>query len=98
MADYISREEALMAVTRAKLPDTTPKGVPIANGKRSVTDCIRRIKEIPSADVVERKEGKWIDGGRDGPYRHVICSECGYDFGNFHWGYCPNCGARMEEE
>ena len=51
MSDYISREEAIMAVTRAKLPDTTPDGVPIANGKRSVTDCVRRIKEIPAADV-----------------------------------------------
>ena len=46
-----------MAVTRAKLPDTTPDGVPIANGKRSVTDCVRRIKDIPAADVVPVPEG-----------------------------------------
>ena len=52
MTDYIERSLAIQAVTRAKLPDTTPEGVPIANGKRSVTDCVRRIKEIPSADVV----------------------------------------------
>ena len=52
MNDYIERSLAIQAVTRAKLPDTTPEGVPIANGKRSVTDCVRRIKEIPSADVV----------------------------------------------
>lgn len=56
MTDYISREEAIMAVTRAKLPDVTPDGIPIANGKRSVTDCIRRIKEIPSAEVVPWKD------------------------------------------
>ena len=51
MTDYIERSLAIQAVTRAKLPDTTPEGVPIANGKRSVTDCVRRIKEIPSAVV-----------------------------------------------
>ena len=52
MTDYIERSLAIQAVTRAKLPDTTPEGVPIANGKRSVTDCVRRIKEIRSEDVV----------------------------------------------
>ena len=51
MTDYIERSLAIQAVTRAKLPDTTPEGVPIANGKRSVTDCIRRIKEVPAEDV-----------------------------------------------
>lgn len=53
MADeYIKRSDAIMAITRAKLPDKTPEGVPIANGKRSVTDCVRRIRMIPSEDVV----------------------------------------------
>lgn len=51
MAEYIERSDAIMAITRAKLPDKTENGIPIANGKRSVTDCIRRIKAIPSADV-----------------------------------------------
>ena len=49
--DYIERSLAIQAVTRAKLPDATPEGVPIANGKRSVTDCVRRIKEIPAVQL-----------------------------------------------
>lgn len=48
MSDLISRWDALVAVTGAKLPDMTEDGVPIANGKRSVTDCVRRLKEIPA--------------------------------------------------
>ena len=58
--DYISREAALRAVTGAELPGKTADGLPIANGKRSVSDCVRRIKAIPAADVVERKRGKWL--------------------------------------
>jgi len=51
MAEYILRDQAIIAVTGAKLPDVSASGLPIANGKRSVTDCVRRLKEIPAADV-----------------------------------------------
>ena len=54
MAEYILREQAIIAVTGAKLPDVSASGLPIANGKRSVTDCVRRLKDIPAADVVSR--------------------------------------------
>ena len=82
MADeYIKRSDAIMAVTRAKLPDTTPEGVPIANGKRSVTDCVRRIKEIPKEDVAPVRHGRWVKArgswctpGGDPVWE---CSECG---------------------
>ena len=68
MADeYIKRSDAIMAITRAKLPDKTPEGIPIANGKRSVTDCVRRIKAIRAEDVVPvlpQLRGKDGQGGR----------------------------------
>ena len=104
MSDYISREEAIMAVTRAKLPDTTPEGVPIANGKRSVTDCVRRIKDIPAADVRPVLRGRWVFDEND----ILHCSVC--DCENIAMmyevesklelvpKYCPNCGAKMEAE
>ena len=108
MTDYIERSLAIQAVTRAKLPDTTMDGVPIANGKRSVTDCVRRIKEIPAADVRENKRGKWEQttepcGWRE--YECASCSVCGESFVLDEWGmddftnlmnYCPNCGAKMD--
>lgn len=50
MEEYITRRDAIQAVVGAALPDKTEDGIPIANGKRSVTDCVRRIKEIPAAN------------------------------------------------
>lgn len=99
MGDYISREEALMAVTRAKLPDATPDGVPIANGKRSVTDCVRRLKEIPAADVRPVRRGKWSRVYDDFmKSNYDTCSCCGKEyFGANGFNFCPNCGADMRE-
>ena len=48
MSDYIKRKDAVRAVVDAK----TGKDKTI-DGTRQVTDCLRRIKAIPSADVVE---------------------------------------------
>ena len=107
MSDYIKREEAIMAVTRAKLPDVTQDGVPIANGKRSVTDCVRRLKEIPAADVRPVVRGKWMHTTQPLGWRDEDCAECsvcGVDFVLDEWAmddfknlmnYCPNCGADM---
>ena len=110
MSDYISREEAIMAVTRAKLPDTTPDGVPIANGKRSVTDCIRRIKDIPAADVRPVVRGKWEQKevfeakGHVDELQSAFCPVCQryhttpYSYYFTQYNYCPNCGADMRGE
>lgn len=48
--EYIEREAAILAVCSARLPDKTADGTPIANGKRSVVDCIQRIKAIPAVN------------------------------------------------
>ena len=55
------------------------------------------IDQQPTVDAVPVRHGKWIDdsNGFEGAWDH--CSVCGeraidlYDF-------CPNCGARMDEE
>ena len=53
---------------------------------------------------VEPRKGRWIKdrlsstcGGSYGVYR---CSECenSYQDIGYGWNYCPNCGARMEEQ
>jgi len=77
-----------------------------------ITDgWIKKLEEQSTADVVERKRGKWIikDNPGTGWYR-VTCSECGEDvtstipvigfFPNAKpiWNFCPDCGADMREE
>lgn len=103
MAEYILRDQAIIAVTGAKLPDVSASGLPIANGKRSVTDCVRRLKEIPAADVRPVKRGQWVES--KSIMDVIYCSECGFrtiygampDGLGRNYSYCPNCGADMRE-
>lgn len=98
MVEYIKREEAIDACF---------------NGwNNNAHDCAANIRNIPAADVVERKTGKWIEirmgsinplTGRAGVY--VGCSECHasipsdsqLDFiDESDCKFCYNCGAKME--
>lgn len=59
------------------------------------------IDEQPSADVVERKTGKWVYSSFGGYH----CSECGKQAPFWCFAstqqlsdFCPNCGADMRKE
>lgn len=63
-------------------------------------EIINMLKEVPTADVVERKRGKWhnvfIDGlGFNG--FEFECSECGKRSAG-RTNYCAYCGADMRRE
>lgn len=76
-----------------------------------ICDCLRdkripnyedvkdALLTCPTADVVERKRGKWIEEAG-----MLMCSECGDAWGTqqfdevMSFNYCPNCGAKMEGE
>ena len=95
MVEYILRDQAIIAVTGAKLPDVSASGLPIANGKRSVTDCVRRLKEIPAADVRPVVLGEWTRIDYE-PHGHDYkCSACGWK-NDMPTHFCPNCGAKMQ--
>lgn len=90
MKDLIYRQNAIKAVM--DLPDCD-------NGYSDTYDkaqIIRTLEEVPSA----QRKGKWLldeERGANGLY--AICSACDeliYITGDFK--YCPNCGAKMEEE
>ena len=50
--------------------------------------------EVPSADVVEIRHGKWEQG--DLPtYGGYKCSLCGESTTHYKANFCPNCGATM---
>ena len=54
------------------------------------------LKNLQTADVVERKHGKWLRKTFGG-YSIVQCSVCRSVFleNNGKWNFCPNCGTRM---
>ena len=102
MTDCIYRDEALELL---KLIEYKESSINFAGV------MIRELQDMPAADVSPVVRGRWISN-RDGetvvqikdgePQESCFCSVCGewlvasdeYDVkGNF----CPNCGAKMEE-
>ena len=59
------------------------------------TDLVEMLYYMPGADVEEVRHGKWIELP---PFKNIYtCSLCGR-WGEHHWNYCPNCGAKMDLE
>lgn len=60
------------------------------------------IDEIPAADVVEVRHGRWVDAESDDGYTVWHCSVCSYPVktigGYPNYRHCPMCGARMDKE
>ena len=90
MPRYVDVEDAIYELERAFPVDDYGK-------------IIRCISRTPTADVVERKIGKWIWMGEQGDSR-FMCSVCKSKenvptiMGKpTVWEYCPNCGAEMDQ-
>lgn len=67
------------------------------------------LQNLPAADVVEVRHGRWIEDERTYPgpgLANNLCSVCGEIAGAWKeglaperkWAYCPACGARMGKE
>ena len=60
----------------------------------SLLTAVKKIQELPSADVVEVKHGEWqYDCACD----LFNCSQCGDYMARNVYPYCPWCGADMRE-
>lgn len=64
---------------------------------------VKKIADVPTIEAEPVRRGRWIHDGYD--FQHgndwIHCSECGKRGINVPadlTNYCPNCGARMEEE
>lgn len=73
------------------------------NGLLTFSDVVTWIDEQPTVDAVPVRHGKWIHDGYDNPHGvdWMHCSECGSRdvyCPAAMTNYCPNCGARMEED
>ena len=67
-------------------------------------DMIQELADFPAADVREVKRGEWIEAHNTLGQYFERCSECGtyiesiYFANDYNVNFCPNCGARMEEQ
>lgn len=93
MKEFIERAAAIEAIRKYQYP----YGVEFL------------LSNIPAADVVEVRHGRWIEDERTHPgpgLKNNLCSVCGEIAGSWKeglepgrkWAYCPNCGARMGKE
>ena len=85
MTDYIKREDALEQFDYYDL------------GEYLTTQIRGMLMDIPSADVAPVRHGRWAETVTDG-FLFVSCSDCGFKTGRIDYNYCPNCGAKMDEE
>ena len=103
MAEYIEREALLNRIRDVYCADCNSY-----NGVRcracGIGDTIDMIEDAPTVDAVPVRHGKWVNAplcGND----YCRCSNCG-SWHNIHanlrgeinFKYCPNCGARMEDD
>lgn len=90
--DLISRQAAIDAL--GEEPYVWTEDDEFAQGTRyQWKNGLDEIEALPSADAVPVRHGKWLwlDG--------VRCSQCNYKLATTGLpSYCPNCGARMDEE
>ena len=94
MAEYIEFEATKQAIDRIRSVYHRARNF---NAVSVIDNVFGEIKEIPAADVAPVVHGKW-DASSDGIT--PVCSVCGHTHKCFNRtpNYCPNCGAKMDEE
>ena len=98
MAKYISRE-----ATIKRIKEVYCVGCNSYHGVRcracGTGDAIDMIEDAPAADVAPVVHGEWeIVVGSNGK-EYMVCTRCrvSQDLTGV-FTYCPNCGAKMDEE
>lgn len=97
MAEYIEKTQLIEKLKhRVSTDDDSKFATGFIKGTNEALGIIEEwIASIPAADVAPVVHGKWVYGEFDIPH----CSECGNDvMPNMISPYCPNCGAKMDEE
>lgn len=91
MAEYIKRETAIRAVMAAKWVDGSDGAM-----------AMEIVASLPAADVAPVVHGRFepcFDENGNWRQGFAKCSYCGkgyYAQVINHFGYCPNCGAKMD--
>ena len=97
MAEYINRESIMKFPIRKDHCDKEHANEHFINGIESVLEY---AENLPAADVAPVVHGRWVRHTMI-PY-FVDCSVCKDVYVDEEWlrdgkwGYCPNCGAKMD--
>lgn len=60
----------------------------------TIEAAVKAVEILPAADVAPVVHGRWVTEYEGLPF----CSVCDYDgYGYMFSPYCPNCGAKMDE-
>lgn len=96
MAEYISRDLALSFPFATGEYDREHADPHFIGGCETYREW---LEQLPAADVAEVRHGKWVWNGE------TCCNECSVCGVGAMWfrilmeyHYCPNCGAKMDEE
>lgn len=106
MAEYIEKATLL---NRVIIPSIC-SCVQGPNAERLKKFCIDTVNNVSAADVAPVVHGKWLNFYND--YSCAECDRCGTIFEvtdnetdeglwnvfKLSYKYCPNCGAKMDEE
>ena len=97
MAEYIEKATLL---NRVIIPSIC-SCVQGPTAERLKKFCVDTVNNVPAADVAPVVHGGWLKA----PYKYLVgtCSVCGCEplmpsFRATPYNYCPNCGAKMDEE
>ena len=88
MTEYISREAAIKSTWMILEGMGYPR-----SENRSLERTVESVfKSAPAADVVEVRHSHWNEEGLS-----LVCADCGWmQYHDIPYGYCPNCGAKMD--
>lgn len=81
-----------------KIADRLEGKNPYENVKiKAYRRCFERLADAPTIDAAPVVHGEWKFDDFDGDGKDYTCSICGWSCYSDS-NYCPNCGAKMDEE
>lgn len=96
MAEFIDKRLILAFPIRENHCDKENANPYFINGIETVMEY---IENLPTADIVPEKHGRWEVIRVPNHWDKARCSVCKRIFESYEWGtrYCSCCGAKMKE-